>query len=136
MRRCQGWGVIVCALVGGVHCSTSAGGTVSCSQVIQSGTISIRECSESAGLTADQESALAMSCQSRDAGGIGDSGISLGIMAMFQRGTCDRTDALGGCRVVSGGYMSTIWYYRGGVFTDAATVRQACAETNGMWVDP
>jgi hypothetical protein len=129
-------GLVVTALAGLVHCSPSAGSTVSCAQVTQSGPITIRQCVESSGLTADQEAALAMSCRSSDAGTIGDTGLSLGITAMFQRARCDRTDALGGCRMASGEFMTTIWYYRGGAFADATIVRQTCATANGAWVDP
>lgn len=54
----------------------------------------------------------------------------------FSNGPCDRANALGGCRVTTGGYDTTTWYYsRPGFTVDA--VRSACGMVpNGAFVSP
>src|SRR5688572_3483930 len=84
---------------------TGAPGSGSCAQMVSSSGFSIRLCTDYAGLTADQEGALRGVCATRpDAGtSAGDSGV--GFTGAFSASSCDRTDALGGCRVAFGGFM-------------------------------
>jgi hypothetical protein len=136
MRRLRFTGLAILGVAGLVHCSSSASGTVSCTQMIASPVFTLTVCTESAGLTSDQENALEMTCRVSDGGVGGDAGFGGTVVGTFRRASCDRTNALGGCRVSSGGFSQVVWYYSGGPLGDANTARTSCTGIGETWVNP
>ena len=53
---------------------------------------------------------------------------------------CNRTGALGGCKTTSNVGLSTVtqisWYYIGGYYPSADSIKQSCASSNGMYLAP
>jgi hypothetical protein len=71
---------------------------------------------------------------SGDSGMPSDGGVAVTTTSMFSEGLCDRTGTVGGCRIGSGSYMTTIWYYGPVYTTDSA--RTGCMSAGGTFVAP
>jgi hypothetical protein len=118
--------------------ATTTGGTgpspdtVSCTitQTINAGGMSFTQsfCTESSGLTPDQINAQRTSCSATIDldGGIMQAG-------MFAQGPCSRANVIGGCRITSGGFSSTSWYYANAALT-VDQLKTICSNIGGTFV--
>lgn len=104
--------------------------TGSCRTVITYMGTTTTTCAEYTGLTVDQVAAFKVSCKG---GPLGDLGIS--TMGTWSDGTCSRTNVVGGCRIGSGSFKQTVWYYSGPGITEA-TAMQGCSAAGGTYVAP
>ena len=100
-------------------------------------------CTDTTGLTANQVSALRVSCTNEgDASTpIGDSGVVLSISGTFANAACSQVGVVGGCEVDDmGDFTTTIWTYvrRGTRAADTvASVQMQCAQLyHGSYVSP
>ena len=116
---------------GGGDAAAGGDGVGSCEQTITSGTVTLRQCFDYAGLTADQVTAIRGTCMNGQ-----DAGLGASVEATFRTSACDRTGAIGGCRIAAGSFMQTIWYFNSVAGLDPNTWRQACTTANGTWVTP
>jgi hypothetical protein len=88
---------------GGGDAVAGGDGVGSCEQTITSGAITVRQCLDYAGLTGDQVTAIRGACMNGQDGGLGAT-----LLATYRTCSCDRTGAIGGCRVAAGSFMQTI----------------------------
>jgi hypothetical protein len=125
--------LLVVAGCGGMTTETNdaaALGVGSCQQTSSMSGFTFRMCVDYTGLTADQENVLRMVCTSRDAGGVTTTG-------SYTKASCDRSGTLGGCRIASGGFSSTIWFWTiSGPGTDITLYKDICSASSGTWVSP
>jgi hypothetical protein len=115
----------------------TVGGVVSCTLTENVGTLGlIQLCEElppSEGAQARQGCSVNMSL-----GGLGDAGVS--VKGTYAPGPCSHVNALGGCRITSGGVTVTEWYYGsgdGGVASGtSADIQMLCAGIGAAFVAP
>lgn len=90
-----------------------------------------RLCIDYTGLTADQETTLRNLCSAHDAGA------SVTFNGTFTKTKCDRAGSLGGCRIGSGSFMQTIWYWLStGPGMDITLYKDTCTTAGGTWLTP
>jgi hypothetical protein len=79
-------------------------------------------------------SAFSLGCE--PAGSTGDAGIAVSAVD----GPCSRLGALGGCRIASGGFSETVWYYQEGGDASggpmSSDIQMLCAEAQATFVAP
>jgi hypothetical protein len=144
-RSQQAW-AIACLCCLGAGCggettganSTATSGTggspdtTSCviSQTINSGGTSVTQsfCLEATGLTPDQINAQKTACTTTTAldGGLTQT-------ASFSDGACSRANVLGGCRITSGGFTQTMWYYANSVLS-VEQLQMLCSNLGGTYL--
>lgn len=113
---------------------TTAGGEPgvgSCQQTTMASGFTFRLCIDYTGLTADQENVLRMVCANHDAG------TAVTIGGTYTKSKCDRSGTVGGCRIASGGFTETIWYWISmGPGMDITPYRDSCTTVGGTWIAP
>lgn len=121
---------------GGGSDAPSGASTGSCRESSGSGSTGFTLCIDYTGLTADQVTAIRSTCTDHDGGvTVGDASVPVMISGTYSSGSlCDRTGALGGCQISSGGFSQTTWYFAGAAGAD--TWRSACMTGGGTWVTP
>ena len=125
------WAGAACALAL-AGCGGPAGGTYSCTIHETVSGASVEVCVEYTGLTSDQVNTFQGQCSGS---AVADLGLSLTINYTWAGSACSRTNVVGGCRLGSGAFSQTQWYYGGpGVTTDFA--KTLCGYSKGTWVAP
>ena len=118
------------ALITYALCACSANaltGAESCTTIAMIPGRTLTSCVESIGLTADQLRVIESQCRAN---------ASAMVTSTFTHGPCSRTDAVGGCRLASGGFSQTTWYYLT-IGIPAGTYQTSCETTlHGTWVTP
>jgi hypothetical protein len=127
-------GIIVASLlatlaVSGAGCGGSSG-TASCTVSQDEGSLGlIKICIEA------PASAFSQGCEPA-----GTTAADAGIAVSAVDGPCSRLDALGGCRIASGGVSETVWYYADGVDAGggpmSSDIQMLCAEAHATFVAP
>jgi hypothetical protein len=126
MKSALAVAALLLALIGPVACDKGPR-NYSCTQTISmNGLTYTKFCSEYSGLTSDQVELVKTQCTLQRDGSIQTSGV-------LAEGPCSSVGIIGGCRLSSGSYQSTSWYYEGGSMAPK-DVQQMCGFMGAAYV--
>jgi hypothetical protein len=130
---------IVVLAIGGAACgggSSNTSGVVSCTIAENVGGLGVLQVCEE--LPAADSQQVQQGCVLPAGSLPPDAGVS--ATAQFANGPCSHVNALGGCRVTSGGVTESIWYYGSGddsgVSQTPADIQTLCGTINATYVAP